>query len=420
MLALILRILPSLLVVLGVFFTLYNCYYLFIALFGFKKHKDLPAAAPKTRFALLVAARNEEAVIGQLCDSLSNLDYPSDLYQVIVAPNNCTDATREVALQHGADVFDHEGKVSSKGEVLAQLVDKILAENQFDAVCVFDADNLVHPDFLARMNDAVQAGAQVAQGFRDSKNPADTPVSTAGSAWYWMLSRFYNGGREALKLSALINGSGFMVGCNLLRKIGGWRTQTLTEDYEFTAHSVLAGQRVHYVPQAIIYDEQPLRFWETVKQRRRWCTGGAQGAKLYFGKLAAQGIKKRSPVALDLALTFLMPWLQLPALLCGAATVCWTLYQLANAGAAEILMTAILVLLMVFMAWLVVAALAAVIMKLARGRLLPRTFWGICFFPLYVLSWMPISIFSLFKGQKKWEPIAHTRALGLGQMEHGG
>ena len=412
----LLRALPIPLAIAGILLTLYNLYYLVVALFGLKKPEPLKETPPETRFALLVAARNEETVIGQLCDSLNNLNYPKELYKVIVAPNNCTDSTRETALAHGADVFCHEGKVSSKGEVLTQLVDKILNENQFDAVCVFDADNLVHPDFLLRMNDAVQAGAQVAQGFRDSKNPADTPVSTAGSAWYWMLSRFYNGGREALGLSALINGSGFMVTSAFLRQLGGWRTLTITEDYEFTARCVLAGERVAYVPSAIIYDEQPLLFWETVKQRRRWCTGGVQGAKLFFGKLAWQGLRSRSPVTLDLALTYLMPWLQSPALLCWAATAGWLVYQAVAGGALYLLWMLLVGAGTVFLAWAGAAVLAAFMMKLTRGKLLPRTLAGICFFPLYVLSWMPIAIYSLFFKKKSWEPISHTRALGLGQM----
>ncbi len=413
----LIRMISIPLAIAGILLTLYNAYYLVVALFGLKKGKALPETRPHARFALLVAARNEEAVIGQLCDSLAQMNYPKDLYTVMVAPNNCTDKTREVALRHGATIFDPEGPVSSKGEVLAQMVDQILEEDLYDAVCVFDADNLVHADFLSRMNDALGAGAHVAQGFRDSKNPADTAVSTAGSAWYWMLSRFYNGGREALGLSALINGCGFMVTRELLQKLGGWHTFTITEDYEFTACSVLAGQRVHYVPSAVIYDEQPLHFWETVKQRRRWCTGGVQGAKLYFGRLAKQGLKSRSPVTLDLALTFLMPWLQVPALLCGAATVVLLVLQAVAAGALYVVWMVLSTLVMAFVAWVGVALLAALVMKLARGRMLPRTLAGVCFFPLYVLSWIPIAVYSQFFKKTSWEPIAHTRALGMGHME---
>lgn len=79
-------------------------YYGVVQRCGFKKQKG-PAAAPaKARFAVLVAARNE-AVIGHLVDSLYAQDYPRHLYDVIVAPNNCTDATEQVAEDHGAHIF---------------------------------------------------------------------------------------------------------------------------------------------------------------------------------------------------------------------------------------------------------------------------------------------------------------------------
>ena len=109
----------------------------------------------------------------------------------------------------------------------------------YDAMCVFDADNLVHPDFLARMNDAVCAGHVAVQGFRDSKNPEQSAISGCYSICYWMLNRFYNSARSALGLSALVNGSGFTATAGLLRELGGWNTVTMTEDYEFSAQCAL-------------------------------------------------------------------------------------------------------------------------------------------------------------------------------------
>ena len=179
-----------------------------------------PPPLPTTRFAVLIAARNEAAVIGNLVDSLFAQNYPRDLYEVIVAPNNCTDDTEAVARAHGARIFRPQGRITGKGEVLRQAVDAIALRERFDAICVFDADNLVDPDFLARMNDAFCSGAAVAQGFRDSKNPRQSAISGCYSICYWMLSRFYNNAREVLGLSALVNGSGFMVSCALLRRLG--------------------------------------------------------------------------------------------------------------------------------------------------------------------------------------------------------
>ncbi len=395
---------------------LYNLYHIAVAICGLKKQDDAPAIPAKTRFAILVAARNEAAVIGYLCNSLENLQYPKELYRVVVAPNNCTDDTETIARAHGAEIFRPKGEVSSKGEVLTQMVEEVLETQDFDAVCVFDADNLVHPDFLQQMNNALANGTQVAQGFRDSKNPSDTAVATAGSAWWWILSRFFNGGRETLGLSALISGSGFVVSCELLRKMGGWHTQTMTEDYEFTALCVLQGQRVHYVPKAIIYDEQPLAFKETVKQRKRWCTGGAQSARLLLGLLLRKGVRNRSPIALDLALIYLMPVLLVPTLFVSLYFGVWLAYQVIVFGTAQTLLALFFTATgIALLSLITLTILATVLMKWTCGKVLPHTFIGLLFFPFYVASWVPITVYSLFIKQTTWEPIAHTRGLNANQ-----
>lgn len=316
----LLLILTRIVLALGLLLGLYAAYFAVVALFGLRRPVPAaPCAAPQKRFALVVAARNEAAVIGHLVDSLQALDYPRELYDVIVAPNNCTDDTEAIAARHGAHIFHAQGKIRSKGEVLTQVVDKLVLPGPYDAMCVFDADNLVDGRFLARMNDVLCGGAQVAQGFRDSKNPEQSAISGCYSICYWMLNRFYNGARSTLRLSALVNGSGFAVTTALLRRLGGWHTVTMTEDYEFSAQCAMLGERVHFVPDAVIYDEQPLTFVQSWKQRRRWTTGSLQGLQQYGHGLFASFVLHGSVVCLDMFLTFLVPLTQLLGVALGLA-----------------------------------------------------------------------------------------------------
>ena len=81
---------------------LYMLYFGAVALFGFKKRRAVPRTAPKTKFACVVAARNEEAVIANLVHSLRRQNYPPELFDIIVAPNNCTDDTAGAAQAAGA------------------------------------------------------------------------------------------------------------------------------------------------------------------------------------------------------------------------------------------------------------------------------------------------------------------------------
>ena len=409
------RILLLIVSVPGIFLAAYGLYFAGIALLGLRRHLSYPKAAPQARFAVVVAARNEEAVIGNLVDSLSRQNYPRELYDIIVAPNNCTDNTRGVAAQHGARIFLPSGKVTGKGDVLQQAVSQIVLPEGYDAMCIVDADNLVEPHFLARMNDAYAAGGQAAQGFRDSKNPRQSAVSGCYSICYWMLSHFYNRSRHVLGLSSLIGGSGFMVSAKLLRRLGGWNTSTMTEDYEFSAQCVLAGERVYFVPDAIIYDEQPLTFVQSWKQRRRWTTGSLQGLELYGGRLFARAVDQYDMVSFDMYLTFLSPILQVVSTVAGVfagGLMLWQgrlvpmhLFLIIAFAAGSVLASAV---------GCAVVALAAVLMKqtpmtgMAKSIL---SFW------LFLFSWMVITFVSIVKKQKNWEPIAHTQSVTINELQ---
>ncbi len=408
MASMILSVLLNVLIIVGGIFTLYGLYFFVMAFFSFRKQKQAEKAPAKTRFALVIAARNEAAVIGQLVDSLNEQNYPKELYTVFVAPNNCTDNTKEVALAHGAQIFDVEGKISSKGDVLRQVAQYLMDGEKYDAMCVFDADNLIHPEFLQKMNDVYATGVHVAQGFRDSKNPDQTAVSTSYSVCYWMQNSFYNSARQSLKLSSLVNGSGFMMSVDMLKRLGGWNTCTMTEDYEVTAQCVMLGEKVHYVPGAIFYDEQPTTFKQSWKQRRRWTTGTVQGMQLYSLPLIRSAIKKRSWTCMDVALTFLMPITQvislaisIPSMILGAWRI-QTLNIMPISYALGIL-TGVGVL-----AYIALAVLAAFVVKMNRRKGLRNYVKGVGYFAVFLASWALIGLISFFKRVKTWDAIAHT------------
>ncbi|MDL2323779.1 glycosyltransferase [Ruminococcaceae bacterium OttesenSCG-928-A16] len=407
------EVLMNALMIVGGVFALYGVYFVFVAAFGLKKPAVPPTVAPKTRFALVSAARNEAEVIPRLLESLHAQHYPKELFDIYVAPNNCTDNTREVALAHGALVFDPEGEIRVKGQVLTQIVDMLMKSGEYDAICFFDSDNLVHPNFLQKMNDAHQSGVEVAQGYRDTKNPGDSFMTVCYAIYYWLVNKFYNGGREALGLSSLVVGSGYMVSVGLLQQLGGWHTATMTEDYEFTAQCVLSGRRVHYVAGAVVYDELPLKFGQSWKQRRRWCTGFVQGMEIYLGSLFSHAFKKRSGVALDMALTYMAPALQMVSLVCGAVSLIFSAYGILRFRIMPATQAVWLVLGVLALAFVGCCLGAMLVVWLNRGHSLRGTGKGILFFAFFLLSWVPIGIICLFKKQAKWDEIKHTNAVGI-------
>lgn len=392
----------------GVMMTLWGLWYLASALTCLKKPMDYGFHPARTKFAVLIAARNEELVIGPLINSLLTQDYPEDLYDIWVIPNNCTDNTALAAQNFGAKVLECTVPVKSKGEVLRFAYNR-LRGRRYDAWLVFDADNVVDSRFLAEMNNARLAGALAAQGYRDSKNPYDTAVSGCSSIYYWMMDRFHNAGKAGMGVSAMIGGTGFMVTQKLLDKLGGWRTETISEDLEITAQTVLAGERVAYVPKAVTYDEQPLTWEQSFTQRRRWTSGTVQVAQTYLSALGEEQAQLPRLSLFDFETTLLLPAYQLAALaglLCTALTAALggkTLLQalaLAVAGACGSI------------AWAALTATAAAGIVITIEEKWDRRLWkGLASYWLFLLTWLPITAVSFWKKTTVWEEIRHTRAM---------
>ena len=140
----------------------YKTVYWLIGLFFTRKFKP---AKKKHKYAILIAARNEKNVIGNLLDSINKQDYPSELLTTFVVADNCTDNTAEIARKHGAvcyERFDNEHK--TKGFALQYLLEKIEEEYgrmSFEGYFIFDADNLLKSDYISKMNDAFDSGEKI-------------------------------------------------------------------------------------------------------------------------------------------------------------------------------------------------------------------------------------------------------------------
>jgi cellulose synthase/poly-beta-1,6-N-acetylglucosamine synthase-like glycosyltransferase len=204
-----------------------------------------------------------------------------------------------------------------------------------------------------------------------------------------------------------------MVTTSFLEKIGGWNTQTITEDYEFSAQCVLAGERVRYASDAIVYDEQPLTFEQSWKQRRRWSTGNFDSSKIYLGGLFKQAIFSRSAACFDLTMAYMGPVifiLSLIVFLGQTVLMGFKSYTHYPIGQLQLISIGLSI-------GIAFCILMAISITYKHNRQTIRGLGrGIGFFILFVLSWIPINIVSLFKKQKKWEAIAHTRALTLSDV----
>ena len=244
-----------------------------VGLLRTSKHR--PPAKEKLRFAVLICARNEERVIRLPVKSVLMAKYPEDCREVIVLADNCTDATAANAREAGATVWEKTVPSSGKGDVLAWGIERVRQEGRFDAVAVFDADNVASEDWFEAVNDALQDGESVVTGRRHSSNATANVISGWYTVYWAVMNELSNRVRTNLALSGKLTGTGFAF---LLSALGpeGWKTSTLVEDVEFTIQANLSGRRVAYVPGADYIDEQPETWLYMWRQIRRWTTGGWQ------------------------------------------------------------------------------------------------------------------------------------------------
>ena len=239
----------------------------------------------------------------------------------------------------------------------------------------------------------------VAQGFRDSKNPYDNWVSGSMSAFFWFMSRLYNESRCRLGMSSHLNGTGFMVSDAVFRKIG-WDTHTLTEDQEFTALCALKDVKVGWMPDARIYDEQTNDFWTSCVQRRRWTAGSMQCMRRYVPRL----LKKHTFASLDMAMLFMGNLMCIIGLIPAVGTALGLLPFFIDHP------WRILALVLVVAVYYLACCGAAAVLYHAEGKLNRRALLGVFGFPLFMVTWMPVNILACLTPPPRWREIRHTRA----------
>ena len=398
--------------IIDILLIVYILYYFITGLFAFRKKEkyNIRHYRAKHKIAVLIAARNEENVIPNLLDSLMKQKYPKDLYDVFVIPNNCTDNTRQVAIDHNAKIIDIDKKVTCKGDVLKFTFDYMdNYYNKYDAYLIFDADNIVHPNFIRRMNDALCSGYKVAQGFRDSKNPSDSWVSSSYTLFYLVQNFFFNRARMRMGWSSSINGTGFLISKDVIDEYG-FNTVTITEDIEFAAQCALNNQRIAFVEDAITYDEQPVDFISSLKQRFRWSKGTMQCLRIYSSKLFKQFIKTGVPQCFDMSIFYLAPIVQVVSTLVVLVILIYNIFDAELSGFMKILYDNKI---MSLVLGYIVTALISLFAVLFEKKNIKESLKGIFTLSIFMLTWVPINIVCMFKKNYRWTPIQHNRAVNI-------
>lgn len=390
-----------------------SAYYITISIFGwYRKKPTNPDDYPLTkRFAVIIAAHNEEKVIENTIKTLKKVDYPSDLIDVYMVADNCTDSTAELGRKAGAIVYERtNNEKRGKGFAITWILERLWkVDKTYDAVCLLDADNLVDRNYFKEMNKSLHMGYKVVQGYLGCKNPEDSWISGCYSITYWLNNRLFQLSRYQIGLSCGIGGTGFVVDADLLKQIG-WDSYCLTEDLEFQLKIVSRDMKVAWNHDAVFYDEKPITLKQSIVQRTRWMQGHSDCVTRFFWKLVKKSFKDKDFVALDTAFYLVQAYM---------LAIVWIISLISFVYCFAMGFTDP-------QHWLTIVKMAGGMMLLMcaysiflfiEKKMSWKIFLYLLIFPFYLYTWLvPIIVGWKKRKENVWVHTKHTRALELQDM----
>lgn len=409
--------------IISLIFVLMYLHQFFYLIYGtFRKFK-LPNKEFKLhKIGIVISARNESKVIGNLIKSIQANDYPKELYNIFVMADNCTDNTADICRELGCIVFERNDlEKIGKGYALNFLFNRLHNEKQFapivpEAYIVLDADNIIKPNFITEMNKVYDSGYEMVTSYRNTKNFGKNWITAGYGYWFLHEAKHLNNSRMALKSSCAISGTGFLISTDVVKEYDNWSFFTLTEDIQCSTEYAMTKRKIGYSGDAELFDEQPETLRQSWRQRERWAKGFYQ----VFGKNGRKLIGKAlTNFSCWDILTTIFPALIITMLLIIGLPVCsiigLCIGDYLSAGYAWVYLG------LNFLYLYVIMFVIALLVLITEGKKIkttwPRKIFHLFTFPFFMFTYIPISISAAFK-KVTWKPIVHTANISIEDIEN--
>lgn len=227
------------------------------------------------RFAVLIPAYKEDAIIADVCRESLKQDYPSDYYDVVVVADSFQDATIEKIKQMNIQVVEVSFERSTKSKALNAALDK-LPENRYDLAVILDADNIMKPNFLSKINQVFTTSVKVVQGHRIAKN-MNTPFAILDAISEEINNNIFRRGHRNLGFSSALIGSAMAFRYAYLKNIMADVNAIGGFDKQLELKIIKRRDRIEYLEDAFVLDEKIQNSRAFTSQRKRWIS-----AQLYY------------------------------------------------------------------------------------------------------------------------------------------
>jgi cellulose synthase/poly-beta-1,6-N-acetylglucosamine synthase-like glycosyltransferase len=267
--------------------------------------------------AILIPAHNEEKVIEKTLEAMLALRYPAGRVRVIVVNDGSTDRTQEIITEVASrddrvELFDVPKGEGGKGK--SRALNLALQRVHTDIIAVYDADNTPDRDALRYL---------VAQLLTDNSLGAVLGKFRTVNKNVNLLTRFINietlsfqsvlqAGRWQMHNIATLPGTNFVMWTWLIRELGGWDEEALTEDSELSIRIYQHGYKIKFIPYAITYEQEPQEWKVWIRQRMRWVRGNNYVLGKFFKVIPTFKSKR---LAFDVLYTLLLYYVFFVAIL---------------------------------------------------------------------------------------------------------
>ncbi|MEG1457037.1 MAG: glycosyltransferase [Bacilli bacterium] len=385
--------------ILGLLLIIIGCILFLMMIIKNKKSSIVLSKHEGDKFAILIPARDESRVIENLLKSISSQVKNMSMVYVIVEDEK--DPTCEIVKKYKANIFIRPKPIRPrKGYALDEAIKYILTNNHYDLYFILDADNTLDKNFIKEMLKSWNKGYDIAAGYRNISNPVNV-ISTCSELTFSMINTLFNEQKIKKNKTIIISGTGFFISGKLIEKWNGFPFNTLTEDYELTLYAAAQKIPTTYNKKAIYFDEQPTKMSVSIKQRVRWIKGFFQSRKKRLKQVKNNFGNKIGLLPYLLIISGCLVVISIDLIeICRNIIISSINYRIFVMSFFKTIVV-IYVILMLF---------TFIVLFKEEGKLnidqklLSKT---LLFNPIFLVSYIPCLLISLFKKEVSWERIDH-------------
>ncbi len=402
--------------IISALFILTGLIMMFTCFFLTRKNNNLPKKSlAGHNFCFLIPARYESSVIEGLLISIKNQSVKVNMSDVYVIVESLKDETVNICKKYNATVFLRKKlNLQRKGYALDEAVKYILNTKSYDAYFIFDADNILDKNYLKNMIPVFDKGYDLASGYRNCKNGNESVVAASSALTFSLVNTVFNSIKNKKTKNITFSGTGFYIRGEIIDELKGYPFNSLTEDYELSSYAILNNLTTYYNTKSVFYDEQPVKYKDTINQRIRWIKGYFDVRKKYSKKIiksiSKDGNNNGSKIDEGLGI--------IPYIFIIIGIVLWylslailTIYNFVfSNGLWKSLFLEFLIFSLIIYLALFIMSLVIVILEGKKINLTTKSKIKVLFYnPVFMISYIPCAIKALLKKDVKWVRVEHSK-----------